>query len=257
MKIRIIQWNISITSNPELICKYLESKIISDTIICLQEVSEKAFNTIKATLKPTSSVFSLNLRIPGKNEGKNRRMGVATLSFGPKIKSSDLLHRSVFPERTLFTKFKIKNKQISVLNFHSLTGVGYKKAKSSNFASIADFFESNIIDFACFDANEPKVDSMISSKIEFWDNGDKGHNAGLILGEHKVHNLSDSYIIYLNKLGKAFRKNPLTLSHKTNGTPRRYDYILNSPNWKPESIIYPYKESIKASSDHSAVIADF
>jgi endonuclease/exonuclease/phosphatase family metal-dependent hydrolase len=54
----------------------------------------------------------------------------------------------------------------------------------------------------------------------------------------------------------------LAVSYKT-GTPskrqteKRYDYIMHSPKWRVVECAYPYDESVAATSDHSAVIADF
>jgi len=210
-------------------------------------------------LKPLSSAFSLDLREPGKYEGKNRSLGVATLSFGIELCSFELLNRSVFPERTLFSKLKYLDCSLFVLNYHSLTGVDYKKAKSSNFATIADFMEQNdnILDFACFDANEPEIDSMNVDELKFWDNRDKGYNAGLILGKNKVHCLEDSYVRFLKMKNVHIETNPLTTSHKTGENMRRYDYILSSKKWSPCYIDYPYESSLIASSDHSIVVGDF
>ncbi|NCZ58204.1 MAG: hypothetical protein EBY75_07910, partial [Actinobacteria bacterium] len=83
---------------------------------------------MKETLKPDDCAFSLSHRAPGKNEGRNRRMGVATFVFGGKIVLASLVQRSVFPERTLFAEIEIQGTKVSMLNFHSLTGVDYKKA---------------------------------------------------------------------------------------------------------------------------------
>jgi hypothetical protein len=259
MEIRILQWNISNRCNSQLISAYINAILKQHTIVNLQEVTQNAYFEICSILKPTSSAFSLDLRVQGKYEGKNRSLGVATLSFGIELCSFELIHRSVFPERTLFSKFKYLDDSLFILNFHSLTGVDYKKAKSSNFASIAGFMEQNdkILDFACFDANEPEIDSMEEDNLKFWDNRDKGYNASLILGKNKVHGLEDSYVRFLKNNNIQIETNPLTISHKAGANMRRYDYILNSKKWHPNYIDYPYASSLIASSDHSIVVGDF
>jgi hypothetical protein len=56
-------------------------------------------------------------------------------------------------------------------------------------------------------------------------------------------------------------RDPLAVSYRT-GTPRRkrakkrYDYVVHSPRWRGTNCEYPYGESIAASSDHSALIAE-
>ncbi len=259
MKIRILQWNISFQCNPKKIAEYIARTVHGTTIVTLQEVSVTAYHEIVSALNPSDKAYSLDLRKPGKYEGRNRAMGVATLTFGGTISHRKLVSRSIFPERTLFSKIQHKGRQIAILNFHSLTGVDYKKAKSSNFASIADFISehSDNLDFFTCDANEPKVDSLDDGKIVFWNRGDKGYNASLIFGSQKIHPLNDAYKLYLLKNGIKRRTDPLATSHINRGTPRRYDFIYCANTWDIQHIAYPYKESVNASSDHSMVIGDF
>ena len=42
-----------------------------------------------------------------------------------------------------------------------------------------------------------------------------------------------------------------------NRTEKRYCCIMHSARWRVANCEYPYEESIAASSDHSAVIADY
>lgn len=147
--IRVVQWNIRINSNVDAISRRIDRAVQPGTVLHLQEVSASAFTSLCEQLDPDGSAFSLSHRCPGKHEGRNRRMGVATLTFDGLIVDSKLLDRSVFPERTLATEVNMSGQTIQSLNFHSLTGVDYYKAKSSNFASIADFLHSEDLDFFC------------------------------------------------------------------------------------------------------------
>jgi len=185
-------------------------------------------------------------------------MGVATYVFGGMINDSSLIDRSVFPERTLQTDIQFEDVNITFLSFHSITGCDYKKAKSSNFASIADFIHNNNLDFFTCDANEPKVDSINDKDIVFFDSKDKGKNAALIFGEDKVHSLSDAYKSYLLNNRLDTNQEPLATSHKvSNRIPKRYDHMYYSNRWKVKIVRYPFDRSIKATSDHSAIIGDF
>jgi hypothetical protein len=257
MKIRIIQWNIRINSSAEAISALIRSLIQGPVVVHLQEVSEAAFSVLCSELKPDGYAFSLSHRPAGKNEGRNRRMGVATLTFKAKLIFSHLVDRSVFPERTLVSQIEYDSMRIITLNFHSLTGVGYKKAKSSNFASLADFLESEKIDFICCDANEPKIDSLRVADTEFFDNGDKGRCAAMIFGNGAKHDLCDSFRLHLNNTGESGESIPIAVSHVVAGQPRRYDHILHAPRWHVESMFYDYKSAMQASSDHAIVVADF
>ncbi|MDA9004247.1 hypothetical protein N9J28_00410 [bacterium] len=258
MKMRIIQWNISYNSKAEILYEFLSNSINELTIVCLQEVSENQNKKLLNLLKPTDHAYSLDMRNPGTYEGKNRRMGVSTYIFGGSIIEKSLIDRSLFPERTLVTKLDFSETLISILNFHSLTGVGYKKGKASNFASIADFISSHALDFFSCDANEPKIDSLYYENLKFFDNGDKGRNASLIFGVDRVHELSDSYRQYVSFLGDQLDLDPMVTSHIiAKKYRRRYDHIFSSKAWSVLNVKYPYEESIQATSDHSAVIADF
>lgn len=164
----------------------------------------------------------------------------------------------MFPERSLWASLHAGGHEVEVLSVHSLTGVGYKKAKASNFATIADYLQERpSLDFLCFDANEPWRDSLVLEEVEFWaTNGDGGRNAALIMGAGRVHFLEDSFRKYS---AGAIVDGSVTLpvTHHTRGTPRRYDHIFSSPRWKVTAIAHPYEDSINATSDLSAVVADF
>ena len=258
MNLRIMTWNISFKCNAEKIAEYLSRNIFGNTIVNLQEVLEPTHSKIISILKPDGVAYSLDLRKAGKNEGKNRRMGVATYVFGGELLDSELVTRSIFPERTLHSTVKFGDKDISVLNFHSLTGVDYKKAKSSNFASLADFIHDQELDFFTCDANEPKTDSLEDKETEFFDNRDKGRNASLIFGKDKVHSMSDAFKTHIRNTDGNARLSPLAVSHVISKRfKRRYDHIYNSDRWTVNDVQYPYEESIEASSDHSAVIGNF
>jgi endonuclease/exonuclease/phosphatase family metal-dependent hydrolase len=267
MKLRLVRWNISTMSRPHEIADFIKERIgQGPTIVCLEEVKRSSYGKLVSLLSPTSYCLSLDLRGPGGNEGRARAMGVAVLGFGVQIVSLELLERTLFPERTLSVLLHGASGPIRVVAFHSLTGVGYGPAKASNFASIADYVQlhRNELDFLCFDGNEPRYDSKDPSKLEFSSRSDKGKvkKLTLIMGDHRVHGLSDSYVDYLMGRGESPVQDPLAVSFKT-GKPgrkqveKRYDYIMHSPKWLVTHCEYPYDESVAASSDHSAVIGDF
>ena len=251
MRIKLIQWNISYNCKIDKIIEYLKSHIKDKTIICLQEVLVSFKEELIEGLQPDNYSYSLDYRKPGLYDGKNRKMGVLTLVFGGQIKESNVLERTIFPDRTLYSKLELNNKKVSILNFHSLTGVGYKNAKGSNFASIAEFLQkTDDLDFFCCDANEPKTDSFNLDELEFWDPKGRGKYASLIFGNNKVHKLVDPVVSE-----NIFKELPV--SYYTAGTPRRYDYIFKASKWKTESLNFYYEDSKNASSDHSIVVGVF
>jgi hypothetical protein len=256
MEFCVIQWNISYNSNILKIASLLKLHIKRRTLVQLQEVTRGHFEFLILELNPTDSCFSLNYRTPGHYEGKNRKLGVATFVFHGKIKRAELLERSLFPERALFCEMKFGNHSIKSLNFHSLTGVGYRHGKASNFASIADFLATNELDFFSCDANEPMIDSVDLSDVKFFDNGDKGNCAALLFGLHRVHLLSDSWRSF-----NASEKNPADIppiSYIINKKiKKRYDFIFAADHFTANNVRYLLHESQLATSDHALVIADF
>jgi hypothetical protein len=80
MKIRVIQWNISTMSQPKTIADFIKDNLGQDpTVVCLEEVKRTSYDKLVDSLKPQSSCFSLDLCMPGKNEGRERGTGVAVL----------------------------------------------------------------------------------------------------------------------------------------------------------------------------------
>jgi endonuclease/exonuclease/phosphatase family metal-dependent hydrolase len=251
MNLELIQWNISYICQTDKICAFLKSKISNNSVVCLQEVLHSNMKKIVEQLQPSDYRFSLDMRPPGKFDGKNRKLGLLTMTFRGKITNSYLIDRSMFPERTLVTETDFEGNKVKVLNFHSLTGVGYKRGKSSTFASIAEYLHENNLDFFCCDANEPKTDAFEIENLEFWDNGDKGKYPSMIFGKEKVHNLNESFLSVKEDFSE------LPISYKTGKTYRRYDFIFHSTDWKVDKLEYLYEESIKATSDHALVLGRY
>ena len=250
MPLKLLQWNISYNCKIDKIANFISSKIESNTIVCLQEVIVSHKNRLIEILAPSDYAYSLDYREPGLFDGKNRRMGVLTMLFGGEIEESKVLDRCVFPDRTLYTKMRIDGESVSLLNFHSITGVSYNKAKGANFASIAEFLHEMVdLDFFCCDANEPQVDSFDVNDVKFWNTNSR--ETSLIFGADKVHHLSDP----VQTDFQLFETLPF--SYMTGKTPRRYDFIYKSDKWKTKRFNFYYDESIEASSDHAIVVGLF
>jgi len=257
MQLQLLDWNISFKCKINQIIDFLKAYISEqpNTIICLQEVLPHYYEALKDAFGEENIAYSLHHRSPGKFEGKNRALGVATILNKGRIVNSHLISSAIVPERCLYTSIQLEKTPIGILNFHSLTGKSYKNAKASNFASIATYIHENEakIDFMCFDANEPLKDYQDFDKVEFYDNGDKGKNAGLILGKDKVHDLTDALRSYYSQESIVNDNEPLIRSHKG----KRFDYIFHATKWKVFKIDYLMEASLEATSDHSMVRALF
>lgn len=253
MELRVIQWNIKINCQIDKILEYLKIFIKPNTVINLQEVSKNASIKISEESK-TNMEFSLDYREPGLYEGRNRKMGVMTIVYGGTINKTALLDMTVFPERSLATTIDFKEVTIENLTFHSLTGVDYKKAKSSNFASIASYLDKSKVDLLTCDANEPKIDSFDENLIECFDNKDKGKNASYLFGMNRMHQLIDSYKFYADKTNVKLESG---YTHITGGNRKRYDFIYGNPKWEILKSETNYEESLNATSDHAILVTDY
>lgn len=248
--ITILQWNISYNCKIDKIADFILANIMGHTIVCLQEVLASYKDRLIERLAPSDYAYSLDYRKPGLFDAKNRRMGVLTMLFGGVIEETKVLERTVFPERTLYTKMRMGDGSVSLLNFHSITGVGYQHAKGANFVSIAEFLHETIdLDFFCCDANEPQVDSFNANEMKFWNLNSKA--TSLIFGKDKVHHLTDPVQTDLLNL------ETLPFTHITGKTRRRYDFIYRSGRWRTKRFDFCYDKSIEASSDHAMVVGQF
>ena len=278
--IRIINWNICYQGQAKqkiiLIKKYInEAKQIGKPfIVALQEVTSDAYKDIINEGIFHDSCYSLNYRKPGPLEGKSRRLGCFIgCSDDFIITEANLLERAPFPERALKAKVKLDNYQFEIISFHSLTGVGYLRAKSAQFTVLAEHLLANnsIPTVLCGDFNEPKIDHFDQSRLEFFDQkGDQGKAASYIMKPEGKLFMQDTYRLWLEQnpeeLNRISREQetsgdllstPLAVSHVVNGKiKKRYDYIMVSSHWDVVDVQYRYEEAIRHGGDHAVVIAD-
>ncbi len=277
----IISWNISYQGNVKkklALIKQLTGeaeKSGNPFIVALQEVTEDAYKDIISENICREHCYSLNYRQPGPLEGKSRGLGCFIgCSNALDITEAFLLERAPFPERALIAGIRHNDFSFEVICFHSLTGVGYLRAKSAQFTVLAEYLHANqghpII--LCCDLNEPKIDHVDQDKLEFFDQkGDQGKAASYILNPKGLHKLEDSYRLWLKQNPEVLDRiakeqetcedllsTPLAVSHMVGGkVNKRYDYILVSPHWEVLDVEYRYEEAIKYGGDHAVVVAEF
>jgi len=264
-KYRVINWNLSCSGKIETKLNYLESFIRdlnTNWIICLEELTEHSARTARNRDSFKQLYYSLDLRKPGNFDGENRKLGCAiAISKGLNVKSFALIDRAPFPERTLEAEIiDVRNNlAINALVFHSLTGVGYKKAKSAQFSALLERLSivKDEMFILCGDFNEPKVDAVNPKDNEYFNQaGDKGIYAKQLFEPKGTHSLNDAYRLYTKNNKPSILASPLAVSHKVaGGAERRYDYIFLS-KFQVSNIEYRYNESIEAGSDHALVVAD-
>jgi hypothetical protein len=79
----------------------------------------------------------------------------------------------------------------------------------------------------------------------------------LLFGYKPVHGLVDAYRKALDRdaLASCPENGPLAVSHVTNGTPRRYDFIYVPVSWNVIEVSYDMDRAKSAGSDHAVVTA--
>ena len=133
---RIINWNISWSNNVEDKITYLRNLVNGKSfIVILQEVKPFAYEAIKNSLLDIANIeYSLNYRIPSKFDTDSRKLGVAILiSKDFVIANSQILPRSLMPDRTIMVDLEYNGKPFRVLGLHSITGCHHLKAKEMQF----------------------------------------------------------------------------------------------------------------------------
>jgi endonuclease/exonuclease/phosphatase family metal-dependent hydrolase len=278
--LRVINWNIAIKGSIEEKMNYLQSVLKEKNVISLvafQEVTEKDRDYLSSLAIFSSRAFSLNFRKPGPYDTTNRKLGCFIGIVGNvQGNCAGVIERAPFPERTLFMDLAISNFPFKIICFHSLTGVGYKKTKTSQYIAIAEYLQKNkeVSTICCFDANEPEIDHYDIEKVKFFDQkGDRGVGAGLVMGAAPVHNMKDTFRTWLEGNDyvieemkrkqdhvsgeKELKYVPLTTSYIVNKKyNKRYDYIFASNEFKVKNVEYRLEQSLKAGSDHAMVVTD-
>ncbi|KZE36314.1 hypothetical protein AV656_14285 [Bhargavaea cecembensis] len=278
-KLRVITWNLSVMGPIESKWSYLQSVMAETddpTIIALQEVKERDRDYLMDQKGFNEFSYSLEFRQPGLFDGANRKMGCLIGGRGEvDATHPGVLTRAPFPDRTVFSDLLMDGMMLKCLCFHSLTGVGYKKAKTAQFIGVAEYLHQYRGQpfICCFDANEPEIDHVEMQKMKYFNQaGDQGKGAEMILGPKPVHRMKDAYRIWLDMHPKLLadlkqkqadldssqlRYLPLAVSHLVSRKyPKRYDYIFVSDHFKVIHAEYRLEEAIRAGGDHAMVIAD-
>jgi len=255
---RYINWNIKCYCNIIPILELLKKESLSsDCIIALQEVMPDKVDAIVEEFGDNYHIlYSLECRKPDDEyDTDNRRLGVMLLvSKDYDIVEWNVCSRCLFPERTLYAKISKDNKMFTIMTFHSITGVSFKMGKAVQFRSFAEAVRDLKPDIVSLDANEPKIDHYDISKMEFFDQGDKGKGAKLFFESIAKEGLVDAYSVKYDRSGYTYGE-PLCTSHVINGKiKRRYDFVFVKKDMAVLSTKYMYEEACEASSDHAMIV---
>lgn len=257
--LKIIDWNISWCNDIENKIKYLKQITLDcPFIIILQEVKVNAYEALeKAFLGIANIEYSLKYRVPGKFDTDSRKLGIAILtSKGIKVIDANVLERSLMPDRTLMMDIEYKQQKMRVLGLHSITGCQHGKAKSIQYFAFAEAIEEFKPDIVGIDANEPELDHYDVSKMEFFDNYDKGKGCKTFFETMNNHFLEDAYVRNYD-INAYIEGEYLTTSFviQRNRKNVRYDFLfVNKGKFENYDCVYDYEGAINAGSDHAAII---
>lgn len=258
---KIINWNISWSNKTNSKVAYLRKLIKNDSfIIILQEVKQHAYEYLRESLKDIANIeYSLNYRIPGKYDTDSRKLGVAVLiSKDFRITNTQVLDRALLPDRTLLVDIENHNFQLRVLGLHSITGCHHLKAKEIQYFTFAEAIDEYKPDIVGIDANEPKYDHYKISKMQFFDNYNKGNGCKTFFETMQANGMVDSFVKDY-KIEEYEDGKYLTTSHiiKRGKKEVRYDFLfINEDKCNEYYCKYDYENAVEAGSDHAAVIVE-
>lgn len=262
---RVIHWNIKHNSNKEKVItsliKYMEG---GDTILCLQEVTPVAKDTIVSMLGDygvkqfRNYAYSLDYRHPSQFDGLNRRLGVLVICPEPMwVLNCDVISRSPFPDRTIYADIVRNGEIIRVMSLHSITGCAYHKAKSSQYFSFAEAVDELRPDIVTIDANEPKIDHYNVEEMVFYNNSDNGNGAKTFFNTMVLNGMSDAFVHFYNPQRYESGKYLATSIIVNRKGKCRYDFMyMRDERFYVRGCNYLYEEGIKATSDHAIVMSD-
>lgn len=252
---RYIDWNISYAGDTIRKIDYLNTFILKDTCIILQEVKPHAYEIIKDKFGEQFNLFySLNYRKPSIFDSDARKLGVLIMvDKDIDVISSGIIERSPFPDRTIYVTLRKNNIEIKVMGLHSLTGCGYYRTKSVQYDSFTEFIDEYRPDVIGIDANEPQIDHYDMKKMEFFDNGP---GAKHFFDKIEEIGLTDSYARFMGSNG-YIEGQPLIKSHNIRRKGAvRYDFLFLKNTYKVKRVLYNYDDAIMAGSDHAIIVGD-
>lgn len=256
---KIIDWNICYMGSPELKINYMKSVLGTDSFIAvLQEVTPSQYELFKSNFRNIR--YSLDYRKPGHYDTRQRKLGVAIVcSDDIKIKSADVLKRTLLPDRTLMLDIEYKGSMLRVMGLHSITGIAHKQAKSIQFLSWAEAIDCFKPDIVAFDANEPAKDHYDVEQMEFFAQSkrENGYGAKTFFNTLTATGLTDAFTANYDQ-SEYVEEEPLAVSHiiKRGKHKRRYDFIFANDRLKISSCEYNYDDAVKAGSDHAIITTD-
>lgn len=251
----IIEWNIGYGANPTKVYEALQEYMNETFVITLLEVTPAAYDSFMALFEGKAKLeYSLTYRAPGMYDSKARKLGVLLITSNDvEILEAGVFSRTLLPERTLYAKLCINEKEIKIGALHSITGSNHFMAKSHNFRSIAEEVDRYEPDIFVMDANEPKIDHFDIDKMLFFEKN--GEGAKIFFNTLVAKGLKDSFAKNYDT-NQFVEGAPLAVSHMINRKkPARYDFIFANEKLNVIEVKYEYEKAVDATADHAIVVA--
>lgn len=258
---KIINWNISWSNKIDSKVTYLRNLIAEDSfIVILQEVKQHAYEFLKDSLNDIANIeYSLNYRVPGKYDTDSRKLGIAILvSKDFIVTNAQVIDRALLPDRTMLVDIENQDYQFRVLGLHSITGCHHLKAKEIQYFAFAEAIDEYKPDIVGIDANEPQYDHYEISKMQFFDNYNKGKGCQTFFETVQMNGMADSFVKDYN-IDEYEEGEYLTTSHiiKRGKKKVRYDFLfINENKFNDYHCKYDYTNAVEAGSDHAAIIVE-
>ncbi len=231
----------------------------------LQEVTPASADVLRAA--GWEIVTALELLSPDHVEraGRRPRFSCAVaVRGGLSIVSAEVLADAPSPVRTLVARiagrFGVFMAMSAALPPGSMWGRGAKQGQAQLIGRHLAAMEGPIV--VGMDRNGPRHERFDAAETEWWPEDEPAlFDAD---AEHGLHDVLLTLHAQQPERSAAARierpDGPIEVSYvekrTTPPSPRRYDVILASQEWRVDDVCYDYEASVQAGSDHALVIAD-
>jgi endonuclease/exonuclease/phosphatase family metal-dependent hydrolase len=273
--IRVVSWNLAYrvgtaaTRQGELLAE------LGPDLALLQEVNRRSIEAVCTSAGLMWWRCAVDVRVAQPDDSPVRRRGVAIAGRGNPPISVSIRDDVPLPERILVANAEVAGDPVVLASYHAPPGVNWLEKKPQQAVAFAQWLATveNPTVFGA-DANTPLIDAIDFAETRtHWHTGRRRLRGApgddLLFGPAKLHGLEDALRRWLAlqpdrmaEVRAAQPLGPLAVSHRTGkrraspGTGRRFDSLWVSPHFDVLHVDYPYKASVAAGSDHSAVVAD-
>jgi hypothetical protein len=275
--IRTVSWNVAnrVGDAARRQGEFLASLSPQPDLVMFQEVNRRSIETVSERAGLGWFFLAADLRMPQPGDTPVRQRGVALAGCGPPPVGLGIIDDAPLPERTIYGVVRIHGRPVTIASYHAPPGVNWQEKKPAQAVLFARWLATvpGPVVFGA-DANTPLLDHPDFELVRtHWQTGAGKLNGlpgdDLLWGPTKVHGLEDALRRWLSCNPTEFAQmrmerplGPLATSHRTgkrrtcDGTDRRFDSVWVSEEFQADAVSYPYDASLRAGSDHSAVIAD-